>query len=230
MNDLFQDTIYFGMAISILAYWIGTLFKKRWNHPVMNPLLIGMILIIAFLSVFKIDYETYDYGAKYLTYFLTPATVCLAIPLYKQFEALKKNYMAVLVGIFCGCITHVITVVALAFFFHLDKSLMNSVLPKSVTTAIALGICDEINGIKAVTVIGVIIAGMLGAVIGPTLLSILRVKNPIAQGLAIGCASHAVGTAKAAELGEIQAAMSSVAIVVTGLMTVVIVPIVVNYL
>ncbi len=230
MNEMFSNSVYFGMAISIFAYWMGFEMKKKWKHPILNPLLISMILIILFLSIFKIDYETYDYGAKYITYLLTPATVCLAVPLYRQFQTLKNNITSVIAGILCGCMVHVFIIVGITVLFHVDHTLMFSMLPKSVTTPIAIGICDEIQGISAVTVIGVCMAGIIGAVIGPTILKIVKVTEPEAQGLALGTASHAVGTSKAVELGEIQAAMSSLAIVVTGIMTVVIVPIVVNSL
>ena len=228
MNDILQNSIYFGMAISIAAYYIGIQMKKKWDLPIMNPLLIAMFLIIIFLVVFKIDYETYDYGAKYITYFLTPATICLAVPLYKQFLILKQNLLAVLAGVLSGCITHAFIVLAIALLTKLDKELLYSMLPKSVTTPIALGITSEIGGIAAITVIGVCVAGIMGAVIGPTILKWCKVEEPVAQGLAMGTASHAVGTSKAVELGEIQAAMSSLAIVVTGILSVIILPILVK--
>lgn len=230
MNELLEQSVYFGVAISIFAYWIGCELKKKWNYPILNPLLIAMLLIIAFLTIFKIDYETFDHGAKYFTYFLTPATVCLAVPLYKQFQTLKENKTAVLVGILSGCIAHILILSGIAVVFNLDKSILYSMLPKSVTTPIALGISAEIGGISPITVIGVCIAGILGAVIGPTILKLCKITEPVAQGLGIGTASHAIGTSKAIELGEVQAAMSSLAIVVTGILTVIIVPIVVELL
>lgn len=230
VNSMIVNSTYFGVAISIVAYWIGSRLRKKWNYPIMNPLLIAMILIITFLGITKIDYETYDKGAKYITFLLTPATVCLAVPLYKQIKILKENMIAVFVGIICGCISHVVIIIVVASAFGLEKILTLSMLPKSVTTAIALGITEEIGGIQAVTIVGVCVAGIMGAVIGPTILKIFHISEPVAQGLAIGTASHAVGTSKAVELGEIQAAMSSLAIVVTGLLTVVIVPLVVKFL
>ena len=174
---------------------------------------------------FHIDYDTYNNTAKYLTYFLTPATVCLAVPLYKQFQALKDNLAAVFVGIFCGCVTHIAIMAGLAVLFKVDYVFFLSLLPKSVTTPIALGISEEIGGIGSITIIGVVFAGMLGAIMGPSILKLVGVKEPVAIGLALGTASHAVGTSKAVELGEIQAAMSSLSIVVTGLLTVVMVPV-----
>ncbi len=230
LNEILSESVYFGMVLSIAAFWVGAQLKKRWNYSMVNPLLIATVMIIIILVVFRIDYETYDYGAKYLTYLLTPATVCLAVPLYKQLKLLLENATAIFAGIICGCITHIITVVGIAFLMHTDRVLMLSTLPKSVTTAIALGISSEIGGIASVTVIGVTVAGIMGAVIGPFLLKLFHITEPIAQGLGIGTGSHAAGTSKAVELGEIQAAMSSLAIVVTGLLSVVIVPFAVSLL
>ena len=228
MNEILLNSTYFGVAISIFAYWIGFQIKKKWDYPLCNPLLLATIIVIAFLALTKIDYETYNNGAKYITYFLTPATICLAVPLYKQFETLKKNSLAALTGLLCGCMAHVLIMVGIAVLFHVNDELPLSLLSKSVTTPIALGITNEIGGIQAVTVIGVVVAGILGAVLGPTILKICKIEEPVAQGLGMGTASHAVGTSKALEMGEIQAAMSSLAIVVTGLMTVIIVPIAVR--
>ena len=229
MNEILQDSLYFGVSISLFTYWIGWKIQQKWKKPILNPLLISMILVIVVLSVFHIEYETYQYGAKYITYFLTPATICLAVPLYRQIQKLKENVVAVIVSIFCGCLAHVLILVGIATIFDVSDVLTFSLLPKSVTTAIALGVTEEIGGIAAVTVVGVSIAGLMGAIVGPSILKIVRITEPVAQGLAIGSASHAVGTSKAVELGEVQAAMSSLSIVVTGILTVVIVPIVVGF-
>ena len=229
MNEILQDSLYFGVAISLFTYWIDWKIQQKWKKPILNPLLISMILVIVVLSVFHIEYETYQYGAKYITYFLTPATICLAVPLYRQIQKLKENVVAVIVSIFCGCLAHVLILVGIATIFDVSDVLTFSLLPKSVTTAIALGVTEEIGGIAAVTVVGVSIAGLMGAIVGPSILKIVRITEPVAQGLAIGSASHAVGTSKAVELGEVQAAMSSLSIVVTGILTVVIVPIVVGF-
>ena len=191
----------------------------------MNPLLIATIIVIAVLLLCDIDYETYNQGAQYITMFLTPATICLAVPLYRQIEVLKKNVAAIIVSILCGCIAHVLIIVGIANLFGVEDVLTISFLPKSVTTPIALGISNEIGGIQAVTAVGVCIAGILGAVIGPVIFKIFRITEPVAQGLGMGAPSHAVGTSKALEMGEIQGAMSSLAIVVTGILTVIIVPI-----
>ena len=230
MNELLSESLFFGMIVSLLAYKIGFEVQKKWKKVYLNPLLIAIILVIAFLLVTGVSYETYQYGAKFLSYFLTPVTVCLAVPLYKQLETLKKNLAAILISIAIGCVVHAGILIAVTVFCKMDQQLLLSVMSKSVTTAIALGVTGEIGGIQGITVIGVMIAGISGAVVGPALLKLFHITEPVAQGLALGSASHAVGTSKAIEFGEIQAAMSSLAIVVTGILTVIIVPWIVSIL
>lgn len=230
MNELLQESVYFGVAVSLFAYWVGIQCRKKWDIPVMNPLLIAMVLLIVVFLGTGISYETYSYGAKYLTYFLTPATVCLAVPLYRQVKVLKKNLPAVFLSIGCGCLAHAVMIVGLSIVLRLEDEILLSFMPKSVTTAIALGVSEEIGGIQSLTVVGVCVAGMMGAILGPALLKWLHVTQPEAQGLALGTASHAIGTSKAVELGEVQGAMSSLAIVVTGILTVVLLPFLVKYL
>ncbi len=230
MNEVLQNSVFFGVALSIAAFFVGEKLRQKWNTPLLNPLLIATVIIITILAVGKIDYEVYNRGAQYITFLLTPTTICLAVPLYRQLEVLKKNIAAIVISIFCGCVAHVLIVVAIAALFQMDNILTISILPKSVTTPIALGISNEIGGIQAVTVAGVCVAGILGSVIGPTVLKLCRIKEPVAQGLGLGAPSHAIGTSKAMELGETQGAMSSLAIVVTGILTVIIVPLVVEYL
>lgn len=225
MNELLSDSVFFGVAVSIAAFWIGEKIRRKWKLPIFNPLLIATILVIAVLLLCDIDYETYNQGAKYITFLLTPATICLAVPLYRQIEVLKKNVAAIVISILCGCVAHVLIIVGIALLFGVDEVLILSFLPKSVTTPIALGISSEIGGIQAVTAVGVVLAGILGAVTGPIVLKVCRITEPVAQGLGLGAPSHAIGTSKALEMGEIQGAMSSLAIVVTGILTVVIVPI-----
>ncbi len=230
INEALHESLFFGMTLSLTAYGIGFAAQKKWKKVFLNPLLIAVTLIITFLLVTGISYETYQYGAKYLSYFLTPVTVCLAVPLYKQLQVLKKNLAAIIISIILGCLAHGATVIAILMLFGVEDQLILSLLPKSITTAIALGVTTEIGGIQGITVIGVMVAGISGAVVGPTLLRLFGITEPVAQGLAIGSASHAIGTSKAIELGEIQAAMSSLAIVVTGILTVVIVPWIVSFL
>lgn len=224
LSDMLTESMYFGLVLSLTAYKIGFEIQKKYKKVFLNPLLISIVIIITVLLLTGISYETFQKGASYLSYFLTPVTVCLAVPLYKQLNILKKNVAAILISIFLGCLAHAGILIAITTAFQMENQLLFSLMPKSITTAIALGVTNELGGIQAITVIGVMVAGISGAVVGPTLLNLFGVKDPIAQGLALGSSAHAIGTSKAVELGEIQAAMSSLAIVVTGIMTVVIVP------
>jgi len=230
MNDFLLSSTFFGVSISLLTYFFGVFLRKKLNYAIVNPLLISAILTIVFLLVFDVDYETYNQGAQYLSVFLTPATICLAVPLYRQLQVLKKNVVTVIVPICCGVMAHAVTLIALSRLFDIEKILTLSLLPKSVTTPIAVGICHELSGIEVVTIMGVMIAGIIGAVFGPIVCNLLKIKEPIAQGLGIGSASHAIGTSKALEMGELQGAMSSLAIVVTAILNVVVVPIVAKFI
>lgn len=230
MKELLTESVYFGVAISLLAYMIGVFIRKKLPYSFVNPLLISVLIIISVLLLLDVDYATYDKGAQFLTYFLTPATVCLAVPLYKQLRVLKENAVAILVSIFVGCICHGLTIIGLVILLRVDKSILLSLLSKSVTTAIALGVCEEAGGITGITILGTMVAGLMGAIVGPAVLKLSHIKEPVAQGLGVGAASHAIGTSKMLEVGEIQGAMSSLSIVVTGLMTVIIVPILLQFI
>lgn len=228
MQEYLANSIYFGVFLTIFVYQLAAAIQKKWPLPILSPLLVSMLIIMGFLYVTDIPYETYQQGAKYIGDFLTPLTVCLAVPLYRQIRVLKENIAAIVISIICGCLAHIATILLLASVMGLDELLRNSLFGKSVTTAIALGVTNELGGIQGVTIIGVTVAGILGGVIGPTVLRFIKVKEPIAFGLGMGSASHAIGTSKALEIGEVQGAMSSLAIVVTGLLTVLIVPIVMS--
>ncbi len=229
-NEILMNSAYFGAILSLFAYWIGTLVQKKVKWAFANPLLISIVICIAVLKLADVEYATYQIGAKRLSWFLTPVTVCLAVPLYKQFQVLKKNLAAVGVGIVLGCAVHAAVLLTVMLLAKAERVLTISLLPKSITTAIALGVCTEAGGIEAVCVIGIMVAGLFGGVFGPETLKLFRVKEPVAQGLAMGTASHAIGTSRAAELGEVQQAMSSLAIVVNGILTAVVAPIIISFL
>lgn len=216
--------LYFGMFVSLLAYLIGMKLKKKFGWAVLNPLLVAIILVIAFLKATGISYTDYNEGASYISYFLTPATVCLAIPLYKQLELLKKNVAAVALGITSGVLGSALSIYLLSAVFKLEHVHYVSLLPKSITTAIGMGVSEEAGGIVTMTIVSIIITGILGNIVAESWFKLIRVNHPIAKGLALGTAAHAIGTAKALELGEIEGAMSSLSIAVAGLMTVVVVP------
>lgn len=230
MNEFLLNSTYFGIVLSLIGYWIALKISAKVKSTLCNPLLVASAMIVAVLLVLKVDYDTFNKGASYLTYFLNPATVCLAVPLYRQFQVLKSNMKAILLGIAAGCIACMITIVGLSMVFSFTPQLTASVLPKSITTAIAIGLSEEIGGMSAVTVACVVITGIFGACTASTLFKIFKIEEPVAQGLATGASAHAIGTSRALELGEIQGAMSSLAIVVTGIMTVILVPIVTGIL
>ena len=221
MNNLFRDSLYAGVTLSLMAYMLGFALKKRFRLGIFNPLLISIAISIVVLLVGKIDYEVYNESAKYLGYLLTPATVCLAIPLYEQWELLKKNYLAVLLGLLAGAVVSMGTVFVLSRICGLSHAEYVTFLPKSVTTAIGMGISEELGGYVTITVAVIIITGVMGNMFGETICKVFKITEPISKGLAFGASSHAIGTAKAMELGEIEGAMSSLAIAVSGLLTVV---------
>lgn len=221
MNEFFGNSLFFGVGISLLGYEIGMLLKKKLKLAIFNPLLISILFVMLVLSVLKIDYSSYNEGAKYLSYLLTPATVCLAIPLYEQMELLKHNIKAILIGIASGVLTSLVSVLLLCTLFNFTHEQYVTLLPKSITTAIGMGVSEELGGIVTITVAVIIITGVFGNMMAEAICKIFRITHPIAKGLSIGTSSHAVGTAKALEMGEIEGAMSSLSIAVAGLLTVV---------
>ena len=220
MNEFFEQSLFAGVALSLITYQAGVLLKKKVRLGICNPLLIAIIASILVLVVGKIDYESYNAGAKYLSWFLTPATVSLANPLYEQWELLKKNATAVIAGLVAGTVTSLVTVWVLAMLCGLSHAEYVTLMPKSITTAIGMGVSEEFGGYVTITVAVIIITGILGNMFGELICRIFRITEPISKGLAFGAASHAIGTAKAMEIGEVEGAMSSLAIVVSGILTV----------
>lgn len=220
MNRFVETSVFLALVLSLTGYQFGVMLKKKLKWGICNPLLIAIVFVIVMLKALHIEYDSYAEGASVLSYLLTPATVCLAIPLYEQMELLKKNVTAVLLGILSGVLTSMAGVLVLAIAFGLEKEMYATLLPKSITTAIGMGVSEELGGIVTITVASIVITGVLGNVIAEWVCRIFRVHHPIAKGVAIGTASHAIGTAKAMELGEIEGAMSSLSIAVAGLMTV----------
>ncbi len=221
MNELVLSSATIGVVLSIIAYEAGVFLKKKTNSALCNPLLVSIILVMVVLSVFRIDYESYNDSAKYLSYLLTPATVSLAIPLYQQLELLKKNFAAIILGILSGVLTSAGVILAMSILFGLSHEEYVTLLPKSITMAIGMGVSEELGGYVTITVATIIVTGILGNIIGEIVCKVFRIKNPISRGLALGTSAHAIGTTKAMEMGEVEGAMSSLAIVVAGLCTVV---------
>lgn len=221
MKEYIQNSVYFGAMISLLAYWIGTFLKKKFKLAIFNPLLIAVILTIGVLCLTGIKYEVYASGAQYISYLLTPATVSLAIPLYEQINVLKKNLLAIFLGIGSGVLASLGTILLMAMLFRMSHEGYVTLLPKSITTAIGMGVSEELGGYVSITVAVIVITGILGNVLAELVLKVFRITEPVAKGISLGTASHAIGTSKAMELGEIEGAMSSLSIVISGILTVV---------
>lgn len=224
------NTPVFGILLSVVAFEAGIIVSRKTKNPLVNPLLVAIILVILFLMGFGIPKEQYDSGGSFILFFLGPATVVLAVPLYKQIELLKKDLVPILLGILVGSTTSIMSVILLSRLFNVDLSIAVSMLPKSVTTAIGMEISKEIGGIVSLSVAVIVLTGITGAVIGPGLLKLFRITDEVAQGIAIGTASHAVGTSKAMELGETQGAMSGLSIGIAGIATVILVPLFIGLL
>lgn len=221
MSNLFETSIFAGVTVSLVAYMLGSVLKKKLKFALLNPLLISIAVTIIVLVLAHVDYDVYNEGAKYLSWFLTPATVCLAIPLYEQWNLLKNNYKAVLGGIVSGVLTSLVTVFVLCKIMGLSHRQYVTLLPKSITTAIGMGVSEELGGYVTITVAVIVITGVVGNIIGEIIFKIFRIQEPISKGIALGSSAHAIGTAKAMELGEVEGAMSSLSIAVTGILTVI---------
>ena len=220
IGDFFSEAVFLGVFITLGAYFLGIYIKQKWKMAIFNPLLLAIVFTMIFLLVSQMPYDVYYEGAKYISYLLTPATVSLAIPLYEQFEPLKKNVRAILVGIVTGVLTSMVSVLLLAMIFHFDHQEYVTFLPKSITTAIGMGVSEELGGYVAITVAVIIVTGIIGNMIAESVCRMFHITEPVAKGIAIGSASHAVGTTKAMEMGEVEGAMSSLSIVLSGLLTV----------
>ena len=221
MKEILCNSAYFGVTVSLIGYGAGIMLKKKFKYAFLNPLLISIIFVIGVVMLCGVDYESYENSAQYLSYLLTPATVCLAVPLYQQMTLLKKNLAAVACGILAGVLASLGSVLLLAFLFGLEHDVYVTLLPKSITTAIGMGVSEELGGLVTITVAVIIVTGVIGNVIGDAVCKLFRIYEPIAKGLALGTSSHAIGTAKALEMGEVEGAMSSLAIAVAGLLTVI---------
>ncbi|PYG88768.1 putative murein hydrolase (TIGR00659 family) [Ruminiclostridium sufflavum DSM 19573] len=220
MKDIVAAPI-FALLISILAYEIGIFINKKTKIAFFNPLMIAIALVIGVLLLLDIPLEDYKSGGDFISLFLTPATVILAVPLYRNINSLKKDYIAILGGVAAGCVTAVFSIWGLAKVFGLPKDLLASLIPKSITTPLGIELSNQIGGIPSVTVAAIIITGIVGAVFAQWILRVCGITDKTAKGIAIGTSAHALGTTKAVELGETEGAMSGLAIGLAGLVTVI---------
>ncbi len=223
------ETELFGIVITILFFNVGIYIQRKTKKPILNPLLISILGIILFLTIFNIPYESYKKGADNINFFLGPVTIMLAVPLYKQFELFKKYIKEILVGISCGVVVSFICIVFIGKFMNADIEIINSLIPKSITTPMGISLSNTINGIESITVVSIIITGILGAIIAPIVFKVGKINNPIAKGIALGTSAHALGTTKALEMGEVEGAMSGLSIGIAGIITVIIIPILIQF-
>lgn len=219
---------FFGILLSLLAFEIALWIQKKTKLLILNPLLISIVLVIAFLLLTNIDVEVYQQGGSIINMFLGPATVVLAVPLYKQLQSLKNYMMPILLGVLIGSLAGMLSILLCAMLMQFDPEIIASLLPKSVTTPIGIEISAQLGGIPSITVLNILVTGILGTILAEFVFRIFRIHDPIARGIAIGTSSHAVGTSKALQLGHVEGAMSSLAIGVAGLMTVFIAPLLWN--
>lgn len=216
---------YFGIILTFAAYEIGKWINSKVKNPLANPLLIAILLIIVFLKITGIPYENYQMGGDFIAFFIAPATVAMVLDLYKNLDSLKENLMPVMLGIILGSICSISLAILLSKVLSLDKELVTSLVPQSITTAIAISLSAEYNGIQALTAIVVVIRGVSGAVVAPFVTKLFRITDPVAQGVGIGTSSHAVGTSEARKMGSIQGALSGLSIAISGLVTVILMPV-----
>lgn len=224
MTELFSAVSLFPLVLTVGAYQFGLWLRKKWDHPVCNPILIAVVLVILLLLLTGYPVETYQAGTSAIQWLLTPATVCLALPLYEQMKVLKKKLPAILAGVTAGTVASLGIIVVLCRIFRMDAQLSVSLLPKSITTAMGIVLSQQNGGIASLTTAAIITSGILGNLTGTGLCRLLRIHDPVAQGTAFGTASHAIGTSKATELGALQGAVGSLSLTVAGILTAVLFP------
>ncbi|SHK21751.1 TIGR00659 family protein [Geosporobacter subterraneus DSM 17957] len=230
MLSYIENTAIFGILISLGAYHLGGIINKRFQHPLFNPFLISLIFIIGFLKASGLSYDIYSKQAAILTILLGPATVALAIPLYRNIAILKSNLRAILIGVSAGVVASIVSVVGLGYLLGTDIEILYSMAPKAVTTPIAMEVSRVIGGIPSLTAGLVAITGVFGACFAPEILRFFNIKSSVAKGVAIGTTTHALGTTRAFQLGEVEGAMSSLCIGIAGILTAFIVPLIMGLL
>lgn len=221
MGEFLDSNAYLGLVITISAFAAGRAIQSKWKNPLLNPILIATAIVMAVLLSSGISVEDYQAGCAPLQYLLTPATICYAISLHDQIHTMKRNLFAILAGVACGTLVSLFSIQLMCDVLGLDQVLTVSLLPKSITTAIGMPLSEEAGGIPAVTTAAIILTGILGNMLGPILCSVFRITDPVAKGVSFGTASHAIGTAKAAEISALTGAVSSFSLTFAGLITVI---------
>ena len=221
MSNCVSNSIFCGVLLCLLAYLAGVFLRQKTKIAAFNPLLISIIIVIFVLVMFNIKFEDFYKGSKYISFLLTPATVALAIPLYSKLALLKSNFKAIMSGLIAGVLTSLISIFVMSLLFGLSHENYVSMLPKSITTAIGIGVSEELGGISTITTAVIIVTGVFGNVSADIVYKVFNITNPIAKGIGLGSSAHAIGTSKALEMGETEGAMSSLSIAVAGIITVI---------
>lgn len=221
LNEVFTQPI-FSFTVCVLAYYAGVKAKMRFNHPTINPLIIAALICIGVVMLLRIPLESFMSGASFISMFLAPATAALALSIYRQLDLIKKNIIPILVGCIVGSVVAITSIILMCRFLGLDSEITASLVPKSITTAIATQVSQQMGGIPAITVAAVITTGIMGTILIPCLMKLIPKPDPLSMGLAIGASAHALGTAKAVELGETEGSLSGIAVVFCGIVTVLI--------
>ena len=224
MAELFEIGI-FPLILTLAAFRAGQLCAAKWKNPLFNPTLIGAILVIVFVLVTGMDVGTYKAGTAAISWLMTPATIALAIPMYEQFRILKKNLPAIIAGVAAGAVSCLVMLIVGGLLLKFDSGIIISLLPKSVTTAIGVSLSEMFGGMGAVTTAAIIVTGIFANMMGVTFCKMFRITDPVAQGVAFGTAGHVIGTAKANEVDPLTGAVSSLSLVVAGLLTAVLFPV-----
>lgn len=219
MYEFMTSSSYFAITLSLVCFLLASRLQKRFPTPLLNPLVVSSAVIILVLVVLDIPNEVYQQGCSIMTYLLTPATICYSISFYEQFQALKKQLPAVIVGVVCGVVASLGSIYILSTVFGLDRTITLSLLPKGITTAIGVALSSEIGGIASITTAAICITGNFGNMMGPMLCKLFRIEEPIAQGVAFGTSSHVIGTAKAIEMSQLAGAVSSLSLTIAALVT-----------
>ena len=221
MSNFLSNSIFFGVLLCLLSYQAGVFLRQKTKIAAFNPLLISIIIVIFVLVMFNIKFEDFYKGSKYISFLLTPATVALAIPLYSKLTLLKSNFKAIMSGLIAGVLTSLISIFVMSLLFGLSHENYVSMLPKSITTAIGIGVSEELGGVSTITTAVIIVTGVFGNVSADIVYKIFNITNPIAKGIGLGSSAHAIGTSKALEMGETEGALSSLSIAVAGIITVI---------
>lgn len=225
MAEFLSGISLFPLVMTLLAFQIGSACQKKWKTALLNPIVIAVVLIIPVLLLTGMPYETYKKGTDLLSWLLTPATVCMALPLYEQLKVLKKSLPAALAGIVAGTLASLSCIAGMCLLLHLDRTASISLLPKSITTAIGIVLSENAGGIPGLTTVAILVTGISGNLMGPWLCKLLRITDPVAQGVALGTACHVIGTSRATEMGKLQGAVASLSLAVAGVLTAVLFPI-----